>query len=433
MLKISGIEKNAVALEYGFEVGDTITEFDGFVAQDVLDYLYYDMSENFTVTVLSKTGEVVKVEIEKEVDESLGLYFENDNLEIKRCQNNCVFCFVDQMPKGMRKSLYVKDDDYRQSFMTGNFVTLTNVTDSDIDRIIRLNLSPLYVSVQAMDGEVRKKLLNNRFAGDIKEKLKKLTQNGIKIDTQIVLVPSLNDGAVLENSLNELYKLRPNLKSVAVVPCGITKYRQGLYKIADITSGYARCVIEQVRNFNKKVGENFALLADEFYFKAGLEVESYEHYGDFSQIGNGVGGTREFLNDFNLSLQKTSNKGSFLLVTGKSAGEFIDGCAKKACEYIKGITVKTVAVENKFFGETVNCTGLLTAGDILFQISNELDGVDYIVLPDVCLKQDEDVFLDDITLLEFKNKINKPIVITDGSGQSFFDALSGGDRVRIIK
>ena len=433
MLKIKGFDKRGIATEYGFEVGDSILEFNGFTAIDVLDYLYYDASESFSVKVLSKTGEICSLDIEKDLDESLGLIFEDDNLQIKRCHNKCIFCFVDQMPKGMRPSLYVKDDDYRQSFLTGNFVTLTNAKNEDIDRIIRLNLSPLYVSVHATDCEVRKKMLGNRFAGDIYQKLEKLTQNGIKIQTQVVLVKGVNDGAVLQDTLSKLYELRPNLQSVAVVPCGITKFRDNLYPIEDITSGYSSCVIEQVRNFNIKVKENFALCADEFYFKAGLNVEDYNYYGDFSQIGNGVGGTREFIEDFESVLTSKKSSGSYLIITGQSAGEFIDNCANKVKNFVSGISVKTIAVKNNFFGSTVNCTGLLTASDILSAIKNELTGIDYVILPDICLKRDEDLFLDDVTLCEFKKQINKPLIITDGSAQSFFDALSKGKRVRIIK
>ena len=218
MLKISSVDKGGIGFEIGLEAGDSIKEFDGFEAVDILDYTFYDYKENFTLTILTKDNLLVKVDIEKDEDETLGLSFESDNLQLKTCYNNCIFCFVDQMPKNMRKSLYVKDDDYRQSFLCGNFVTLTNVNDKEIDRIIRLNLSPLYVSVQTMDATLRAKMLNNKNAVDIFEKLKKLTDNSIKIETQIVLVPGVNDGKYLDYSIRELYKLRPNLQSVAVVP-----------------------------------------------------------------------------------------------------------------------------------------------------------------------------------------------------------------------
>ncbi len=432
MLKISKVTKNQIGYELGFEKGDAILEFDGFPAVDILDYTYFDYKEKFSIKVLTKQGETQLVEVEKEVNESLGLTFFSDNLDLKTCYNNCIFCFVDQMPKGMRDSLYVKDDDYRQSFLTGNFVTLTNVTDFDIERIIRLKLSPLYVSVQVTDGEVRKKMLNNKNAGDIITKLKKLTDNGIKIETQIVLVKGVNDGAILEKSIKELHALKPNLLSVAVVPCGVTKYREGLTEIDDITPEYAKCVIEEVKTLNGEFKENFALLGDEFYFKGGVPLEKGEIYGNFTQIGNGVGGAAKFLEEFNsLNLNK-NGKGSYLLITGTSAKEYIETCAKKIESLNPNLKIKVLAVKNEFFGETVNCTGLLTAGDIISAVKNLNEKFDYLVLPNICLKQDEDVFLDNITLKQFKKAINKTIIITDGSAESFAGALLNGSQIRKV-
>ena len=433
MLTISKVYKNGVAYELGIKKGDLILAFDGFDVVDILDYVYYDSQTDFTLTVKSN-NEVIDYDIEKDEFESLGLEFVSDNLEIKNCYNNCVFCFVDQMPPNMRETLYVKDDDYRQSFLIGNFVTLTNVKDSDIDRIIRLNLSPLYVSVQATDSEVRKKLLNNRFAGDIMAKLKKLTQGGIKVHTQVVLVPGLNDGAVLDNTCNDLYGLGENVLSIAVVPCGITKYREGLYPIKDIDKGYATCVINQIKWLNIKFNKNLVVAGDEFYFRSGQKVESEEYYGDFAQIENGVGLTTKFELELNESLKKKTHNGSYLIISGTSASDYVKERANLVSGFVKGGRYEVLAVENDFFGKTVNCTGLLVGKDILSAIKNKnLAGVDGIVIPAVCLKRDEDVFLDGLTVEELSSQISKKIIITDGSGQSFFDALSGGKNVRIIK
>ena len=433
MLTISKVYKNGVAYELGIKKGDLILAFDGFDVVDILDYVYYDSQTDFTLTVKSN-NEVIDYDIEKDEFESLGLEFVSDNLEIKNCYNNCVFCFVDQMPPNMRETLYVKDDDYRQSFLIGNFVTLTNVKDSDIDRIIRLNLSPLYVSVQATDSEVRKKLLNNRFAGDIMAKLKKLTQGGIKVHTQVVLVPGLNDGAVLDNTCNDLYGLGENVLSIAVVPCGITKYREGLYPIKDIDKGYATCVINQIKGLNIKFNKNLVVAGDEFYFRSGQKVESEEYYGDFAQIENGVGLTTKFELELNESLKKKTHNGSYLIISGTSASDYVKERANLVSGFVKGGRYEVLAVENDFFGKTVNCTGLLVGKDILSAIKNKnLAGVDGIVIPAVCLKRDEDVFLDGLTVEELSSQISKKIIITDGSGQSFFDALSGGKNVRIIK
>ncbi len=432
MLVVKSIEKNSIGEELGFERGDAITHFDGHKVQDILDYIFYDAQTKFTLTVKTTNGESCKIDIEKEDYETLGLTFESHLLDVKTCQNKCVFCFVDQMPKGMRKSLYVKDDDYRQSFMVGNFVTLTNLKQSDLERIVRLKLSPLYVSVQVINPEVRVKMLNNRFAGDIFEKLKYLTQNGIQIEGQIVLVPSLNDGLYLEDSIRKLYTLKPNFKGVSVVPCGITKFREGLYPIRDIDKNYSKCVIEQVKMLNSEFNEPFVTLGDEFYFKAGLEVESVEHYGDFSQLGNGVGTTAKFEKEINLSLKNSDDKSTYLIISGQSASEFIKKQCRKIKEYCQGATYHVLGVKNNFFGETVNCTGLLTGKDIVEQVNAFEKEFDVLVLPDICLRQFEDVFLDDMTLIEFSKKINKKIHITDGSGESFFNAVTGGENIRKI-
>ncbi|MBQ9782563.1 MAG: DUF512 domain-containing protein, partial [Clostridia bacterium] len=426
------VEKNSIGEELGFEKGDAITCFDGYKVQDILDYIYYDSQTSFELTVKTTNGKICKIDVEKEDYETLGLTFESDLLDIKTCQNKCVFCFVDQMPKGMRKTLYVKDDDYRQSFMVGNFVTLTNLKQSDLERIVRLKLSPLYVSVQVVNPEVRVKMLNNRFAGDIYEKLKYLTQNGIQIEGQIVLVPSLNDGLFLEDSIRKLYKLRPNFKSVSVVPCGITKFREGLYPIRDIDKNYSKCVIEQVKMLNGEFNEPFVTLGDEFYFKAGLDVESVEHYGDFSQLGNGVGTTAKFESEIDASLKQSKDNGVYLVISGESASAFIEKQCQKIKKYCENATYYVLGVKNNFFGDTVNCTGLLTGQDIVEQVCKFDKEFDILVLPDICLRQFEDVFLDDMTLMEFAKKINKKIHVTDGSGESFFNALSGGVDVRKI-
>ncbi len=432
MLKIKGVEKDSVGYEIGLEKGDAIESFNGYKAEDLLDYLYFNGEEEFSMTIKCKDGETSTVYVEKDYDESLGLTFEDDNLKIKKCQNKCIFCFVDQMPKGMRKSLYLKDDDYRQSFLTGNFITLTNLKSQDIDRIVRLNLSPLYVSVQTINGERRKEMLGNKNADKIQNQLKVLTDSGIKIETQVVLVRGVNDGKYLEETLTELYKMRPNLESVAIVPCGITKHRNGLYPIGDIDKGYANCVIDEINEFNLSVKENFAIIADEFYIRADREIPNPETYGEFTQVGNGVGLTAKFLMEIDESIKKTSSKGSFLVISGESAQNIIKQQLEKISKKISGVTLNNIAIKNEFFGDTVTCTGLLTASDILKGISGVTD-YDYLVLPDVCLKQDEDVFLDDITLKEFQKMVNKPVIVTDGSGQSFVDAFTFGERIRIIK
>ena len=427
MLKISKVYKNQIADELGLKIGDEVLSFDGFIVEDVLDYLYYDSLTYFTLTVKSQ-GEEIDFEIEKDEDESLGLEFESDNLEIKNCRNKCVFCFVDQMPKGMRPSLYLKDDDYRQSFLRGNFVTLTNVSDKEIDRIIRLNLSPLYVSVHATDCEVRKKLLGNRFAGEILEKLKKLTANGIKVHTQIVLVPSLNDGAVLDKTCHDLVALGENILSIAVVPCGITKFREGLYKIDDVDAGYSKCLIEQINFLNSLLKTNIITPADEFYFKAKLPLPSEDFYSDYPQIENGVGVTAKFLAEIKSSVKKAKNDKNYLVISGTSASGFIAEQVEYVKSYVKGLRATVLSVENEFFGNTVNCTGLLVGKDILNAVLKvDYKSYDKIILPNVCLKREEEVFLDGVTLSDITLKTGLEITVTDGTGESFVNALSGNN------
>lgn len=432
MLTVKEIKKFGALIGADIQPGDNLIAFDGYEVEDILDYMYYDSFTDFTITV-ERGGIKKNVTVNKAENQTMGLSFVSDNLDVKTCYNKCVFCFVDQMPNGMRPSLYVKDDDYRQSFLCGNFVTLTNVTDKQIDRIIRLKLSPLYVSVQTMNGDLRQKMLGNRFAGDIQTKLKKLTDGGIKVEAQIVLVPGVNDGKELEYSIRQLYKLKPNLQSVAVVPCGITKYRDGLFPIKDITKGYAECVIEWLDMLNAEFGEYFVKAGDEFYFKANKSVPDSRYYGSFSQIGNGVGTTAKFKSELKAALKKKKRAGKYLVVTGESAGSFIKEQVELVKRYCDKLIAEVLPVKNEFFGETVNCSGLLTGKDILNSVKAYKGEFDALILPDVCLRSGYDVFLDDFTLVELSKSLNKKIIVTDGSGQSFFDALTGGNNVRIIK
>lgn len=424
MLIIKEVEKNSIGEELGLEKGDIILAFDGHNAVDVLDYLYYDEREFFTLTVRQKNGDESTCEIEKYDDESLGLTFESDNLEIRTCRNKCAFCFIDQMPPNMRDSLYVKDDDYRQSFLCGNFVTLTNLTDEDVERIIRLNLSPLYVSVHTMNGELRKTLTGNRFADKITEYLKVFSAHGIIIHTQIVLARGFNDGKELDFTARELFKMYPYVKTMAVVPVGMTKFREGLTQIEDIDPIYADGVISQIKSLNSEFGVDFIQPADEFYFRAGKEVEKFEFYGDFSQIENGVGTTAKFLKEIDESLLYGEFNSKLIVISGTSAYEFIKEQTEKVMKAVKGVEIKTIAVENEFFGHTVNCTGLLTGKDIIDKVNKDGEGYEYIVMPCHVLKENTDLFLDGITVSDVEKQTGQKVRITNGSGESFVKALS---------
>jgi len=395
----------------GLEPGDCITAFDGHKVQDVLDYTYYDSLEKFDMSVLTKSGESVTVRVEKDETKSLGLTFENDGLEIRTCHNDCIFCFVKQMPYGMRDSLYVKDDDYRQSFLCGNFVTLTNVSDEEIERIIRLKLSPLYVSVHTMNGSLREKMLNNRFAGKINERLKRLSDSGIEINAQVVLVKGVNDGCELEFTLNELYKLE-NVLSVAVVPCGITKFREGLYPIEDIDGDYARSVIECVDKINAEHGKNLVACADEFYFKANKKLPSAKAYGEFLQIENGIGLCVAFeqrVQEKIASKKQLLPSGNYLTVCGTSVYEFMKDIVKRVETACQNVSINLIKVENNFFGTTVNCTGLLTGQDILYAVKNCGVEFDTLLIPAPCVGYDGQTFLDGMTLSQLSQKLGKKV------------------------
>lgn len=425
MLKIKKIQRGSVGWALGLEVGDVITEIEGFPAEDELDYLFYSPRPTFQMKVKDSSGEHL-VFVEKEEDEDLGIEIES-LAPMRTCHNHCIFCFVDQMPKGMRKSLYVKDDDYSMSFSCGNFVTLTNLTDSDLERIIRLHLSPLYVSVQAMNPTLRVKLLNNRFAGKIKDQLKKLTENGIEIHCQAVVVPNLSDGEEFAFTARELFSFYPLVKDLAAVPTGITRYREGLYPIEDITKESARAMVELVESLNQEFGVNFLLPADEYYIRAELPLPDASFYGDFEQVENGIGMTAKFRMEFYGALKKTSlkKKKVSLTVTGTSAKGIMQEIVSDANAKIENLDARVLAIKNTFFGETVTCTGLLTGGDILRALQEYPEHFDEVVLSSNVLREFEDIFLDDMTLDELKKKLKfKNIRVNREGGEGYFSILS---------
>lgn len=439
MLKITKVKRNSISKELGFEVGDEIVAFDGHPCEDELDYLYYCEAESFTVTVRDKrSGAETTVEIEKDETEDLGLEFAK-NTAIRTCHNRCVFCFVDQMPKGMRESLYVKDDDYSMSFSCGNFVTLTNLSDEGLDRIIRLKLSPLYVSVHTMNPQLRVKLLRNRFAGKIVEQIKKLAENGIEVHCQAVLVPGENDGEELAYTARELFKYYPTVRDLACVPTGITKYREGLYPIADVDKAYSEKLLDLVDNLNKEFGVNFLLPADEYFVKAERDFKSADFYGDFEQIENGIGMTSKFLMEANMALQGlvTQNDGGryalrtkkrSVVVCGTSAANVNRNLAETCMRAVEGLRIDVLPVVNEFFGPTVTCTGLLTGKDMLAALQKyrqESGDFDEVILAGNTMKEFEDVFLCGMTLKELKKSLGfENIKVNREGGYGFIELVT---------
>lgn len=418
MLKITKVKRNSIAKSLGLEVGDEIVAFDGYPCEDELDYLYYCETDGFTMTVRDKRGKgETTVEVEKEEGEDIGLEFEKSTC-LRTCHNRCVFCFVDQMPKGMRESLYVKDDDYSMSFSCGNFVTLTNLSDEGLERIIRLKLSPLYVSVHTMNPDLRVKLLRNRFAGKIVDQIKRLAEGGIELHCQAVLVPGENDGEELAYTARELFKYYPTVRDLACVPTGITKYREGLYPISDVDKGYSEKLLDLVDSLNQEFGVDFLLPADEYFVKAERDFKDASFYGDFEQIENGIGMTSKFLAEANAALTtliEENNGGRYALkkpkrsvvVCGVSAEKINKTLAEKCMAAIEGLQMDVLPVVNDFFGPTVTCTGLLTGKDILAALLNyckETGDFDEVILPGNTMKEFEDVFLCGMTLKQLKKK-----------------------------
>ena len=433
MLKITKVKRNSIAKELGLEVGDEILSFDGLPCEDELDLLYYTETDGFTLCVRdSRTGEIAEIEVEKEEGEELGIAFEK-SCSLRTCHNRCLFCFVDQMPKGMRESLYIKDDDYAMSFTCGNFVTLTNVSDEHLERIIRLRLSPLYISVHTMNGKLREKLLRNRFAGKIAEQIRRLAENGIEIHAQAVLVPNENDGDELAYTARELFKYYPTVRDLACVPTGITKYRDGLHPIPDIDKAYSEKLLDLVDSLNAEFGVNFLLPADEYFIKAERQMKDASFYGAFAQIENGIGLTSKFHAEANESLNALPKDCALkkpkksLLISGvsgaKANAKLISDCNQK----IGLLQAEILPVKNEFFGETVTCTGLLTGRDIVKAVKayQKASGAfDELVLAGNTMKEFEDIFLCGMTLAQMKKELScKNIRVNRDGGYGLIEIL----------
>ena len=436
MLKITKVKRNSIAKALGLEVGDEIIAFDGFACEDELDYLYYCEKTDFTMTVRDKSGKGENiVTVEKEEGEDLGLEFVK-NTAIRTCHNRCVFCFVDQMPKGMRDSLYVKDDDYGMSFSCGNFVTLTNLSDEGLERIIRLKLSPLYISVHTMNPDLRVKLLRNRFAGKIVDQIDRLVKGGVEMHCQAVLVPGENDGDELAYTARKLFSYYPAVRDLACVPTGITKYRDGLHPISDVDKAYSEKLLDLVDELNKEFGVNFLLPADEYFVKAGRPLKTVDFYGDFEQIENGIGMTVKFLEEADRALTLLKQGGRYALkkpkrsivVSGVSAKNIVQSVVERCNEAVDGLHAEVLAVENDFFGHTVTCTGLLTGADILRaleKLREETGAFDEVVLAGNTMREFEDVFLCGMSLNELKKKLGlKNIKINRTGGYGFVEILT---------
>lgn len=439
MNQIKTVEPGSIAEELEIEVGDQLISINQQPVVDIIDYMFLSNDEFVEIEIEKSNGEIWTLDIEKEYDEPLGITFENPIIDdAKRCTNNCVFCFIDQLPKGMRPSLYFKDDDSRLSFLQGNFVTLTNLKEPDIDRIIRYRISPINVSVHTTDPELRIKMLGNRFAGNIMDRLKRLVEGGIVVNAQIVLCPGYNDGDALDKTLIDLMTLHPNLNSVAIVPIGLTNHRQGLIQMESFDQKNAAETIKRVHAFQskayKKLKTRFAFLADEFYIQANLPFPEDNAYESYIQLEDGIGMIRKLTTEIEAYLKKpkaseVENK-RFIMVTGTAAAPFLTELIYKieAVYPMLGITV--LPVINRYFGERITVAGLLTGKDIIEEMlaNDALKEADAILLPSALFRADEEVLLDDVTREMLEQQFGKPVYKVETEGNALMNVLLNGGR-----
>lgn len=396
--RIIAIDNDSIAEKLGIKPGFFLLRINGEDVEDVIDYEHLTAETHVSLEFETGDGKTFVKQVDKEEYEPLGLYFESGLMsKVRSCKNKCVFCFIDQMPKGGRETLHFKDDDWRLSLIMGNYVSLTNVNDKEFDRMLRRRVSPLYVSVHATDGAVRTRIMANPTASRIMERLTALKENGLSFHGQIVVCPELNDGEILKKSISDLYSLRPACKTLALVPVGITKYREGLYPLRLLTKQEASDIIDYAEGFNAEIEsrgkEGFVYASDEMYMIAERELPSYESYGDFLQIENGVGLMRQFEHGFNEALNEMEplkQKVSLVGATGVSARSFLQKLFDKLKPY--GIDITLYSVKNDFLGHTITVSGLVTATDI----ANQLRGLkaDAMLIPDDMLRERDRVFLD---------------------------------------
>ena len=430
--KIIGVEENSVCHELGIKPGDLLVAINDHPVRDLLDYQYYDAMNELTLTIIEKdTDEAVLFDIEKYDDERLGLSFENDLLTMRSCSNKCIFCFVDQLPQNMRKTLYVKDDDWRMSVLFGNYVTLTNVSEREIQRIIDQHISPLYISVHATDPELRRYMLGNPKAQDIMSILRRFAEAGIYFHTQVVLCPEINDGFHLRQTFEDLFTLYPFCQSLAVVPVGLTYHRKKLEKLKKITSLDAKHIVEEITKWQESClefkGSRFIFPSDEFHVQAGLPVPAANEYEDFVQIENGVGMLAKFkqeIIDYVPHMPPWIPDRKDSIATGVSAHGFIEEMVELLREYFPNLTVNVYPITNFFFGESVTVTGLLTGRDISVQLEGKDLGSE-VFITDVMLRGENGKFLDDLTVEDVENWINKKVTPIENTGAAFVQALIG--------
>ena len=431
---IKTVLDGSIASEMEMEAGDRLLEINGEEIGDIFDYQYLIQDDYIEVLIAKADGEEWLLEIDKEYDEDLGIEFENGLMdEYRSCCNKCIFCFIDQMPKGMRETLYFKDDDSRLSFLQGNYVTLTNMSEHDIDRIVKYHLSPINISFQTTNPELRCKMLNNRFAGEALKKVDRLYEAGIIMNGQIVLCKDVNDKEELERTIFDLTKYLPYLESVSVVPVGLSKYREGLYPLEPFTKEDAKAVLRMIHSWQEKLypqyGLHFIHASDEWYILAEEELPEEARYDGYLQLENGVGMLRLLLDEFDAAFTEivkagdnAVNEKEISMVTGLLAYPYIDAMAKRLEAAFSKLKIHVYPVRNDFFGERITVSGLLTGQDICRQLEGKALG-EKLLLPQNVLRSGESVFLDDLTVAELENALQVKVDIVKSSGRDFIDAV----------
>lgn len=427
MAKIVSVNPQGV-LYKKVKVGDIVTAFDERPFEDILDYIFADGNMTCKVSLIDNKNQKYEVIAEKDFGgDTLGLEFD-DSVEIspRECHNNCMFCFVNQLPKGLRETLYIKDDDYRLSFISGSYITCTNLSKKDIQRIIDYKLSPLYVSVHCTDEEIRKQMLGIKKSNNQMDIIKLLTSNGIDIHSQIVLVPNVNDGNILQQSLEDLYNA--GIKTVAIVPVGLSAYREGLPEIKPFRDIQAINAIKIIELFYDS-HPYFCYASDEMYEIANEDVKDASYYGDYAQIENGVGLVAKFLDEIAEALEYAPKKvkKTVGIITGVSGLATMEKTKEMLCKKWKKLKINIYPIKNTFFGETVTVSGLVTATDILKELGSKVLTEDEFIIPSVMLKEFESVFLDGTSIEELKQKLNKKLIVSAVTGECFVDTIVYGE------
>lgn len=424
---IKNVFPNSIAEELEIEAGDVLLSINGEEIEDIFDYQFLIQDEYLEILIRKPDGEEWELEIEKESYEELGIEFESGLMdEYRSCHNKCIFCFIDQMPKGMRETLYFKDDDSRLSFLQGNYVTLTNMSEHDINRIIKYRLEPINISFQTTNPELRCKMLNNRFAGDALKKVDILNEAGIKMNGQIVLCKDVNDGAELDRSISDLMKYIPNLSSVSIVPVGLSKHRDGLYPLKPFTKEDAVKIISQVKAFRDEIyekhGIHFIHLSDEWFLLAEKKLPEDFEYDGYPQYENGVGMLRLLVDEFMgaLELEKGDDRIRHIsLATGRLPYGTIKKLVEKMNEKFPNVVVDLYPIRNDFFGEMITVSGLLTGQDIIAQLKGK-DLGEKLLLPENILRSGEEILLDDVTLDDIRQTLQVGIDIVKSNGLQLF-------------